>query len=179
MRATCSRWGSLCDPTLVGAVTAAIVLSAVVVHQTGEPSPELRQAMWVLCVFPLTVAIGTTLLLLGQRRRVVDWLGGLPFGVDNLNSVFNGLGEAMELEFVGEGPEQALINERLEQVDENCFVMDFEERGKLATVRIGIVDSKWLPTYSNYLRWQRVKLLVHQVLLPLHDRHAIDAVRIV
>src|ERR1700753_1680633 len=84
-----SRWGVLTDPSIVGVCTAPPFV-ALVAALRMEASPTVVTGLGALAALPLFVAVVTALVLTGARRRVVDWLAGLPFPVENLNAVLNG-----------------------------------------------------------------------------------------
>jgi hypothetical protein len=124
---------------------------------------------------------------MGARGRVVEWLAGLPFPVENLNAVLNGLGEGLEITFAASYPAAAEINVLLDAVSPDTFVTSspaVPEPGAtpaerpVLEVRIGVVDSTRNPTASNHQRYARVRALVDTVLVPLHAQHAVVEVRI-
>jgi hypothetical protein len=45
-------------------------------------------------------------------------------------------------------------------------------------LRVGIYDSKGLPARSHFLRYERFRRIVTEVLVPLHAKHPIKYVRI-
>ena len=125
--------------------------------------------------------------LAGARARVIDWLAGLPFPIENLNAVLNGLGEELEVTFVESYPKAAEINVSLDAVSADTFVTRSPDginpapasAGRpVIEVRIGVIDSKRNPTASNHQRYARVRALVDTVLVPLHAQHAVAEVRI-
>src|ERR1700742_1920098 len=92
MNATTSRWGVLTDPSIVGVCTAPPFVALVAALRL-EASPPVVMGLEALAALTLLVAIAAALALTSARRRVVDWLAGLPFPVENLNAVLNGLGD--------------------------------------------------------------------------------------
>src|SRR3954462_13336243 len=94
MNATTSRWGMLTDPSIVGLGTAPVVV-ALVASIRLEAAPALITAFQGLAAVPLAVAVATALAQTSARARVVEWLSGVPFPVENMNAVLNGLGESL------------------------------------------------------------------------------------
>jgi hypothetical protein len=178
MNASTSRWGVLTDPPLVAVATGVLVIVFLGAVQLDAP-PGTASLLRVLAGAPLAVAILTSLGLLGARRRVVAWLSTLPFPLENMNAVLNGLGEGLEITFTGEGPASAPLNEQLDRVHTDVFVTKNEpEAPHLVEVRIGVVDSKRNPAASAYQRFARVQEVVAKVLVPLSERYPIAGVRI-
>jgi hypothetical protein len=185
MNATTSRWGVLTDPSIVGAATAPPVVALVIALRL-EASPALILGLKLLAAGPIFLAVAVSLALLGARRQVIEWLAGLPFPVENLNAVLNGLGDELEVVFAGEVPESAEINRLCEAVSAESFVTKLGPEGRepepderrWVEIRVGVVDSKRNPAGTNHQRFERVRALVGDVLVPLAARAPIVAVRV-
>ncbi|MEJ7732697.1 MAG: hypothetical protein WKG00_26290 [Polyangiaceae bacterium] len=177
MRATTSRWGMLTDPPVVAVATAVPVVVVLVARRYGVEGA----ALWVLqLVAALPVAAGLlfTLALLGARGRVIEWLAAVPFPVENLNAVLNGLGETLEVTFAGEVPSTERLNADLDKVHSDAFVTESAPAEHRVELRIGVVDSKRNPARSNHQRYARVRAIVDQALVPLSAAFPIREVRI-
>jgi hypothetical protein len=181
MNATTSRFGVLTDPVVVGVCTAP-PLVALVAAVRFEAAPALVTALEGLAAAPLTLAVLLALALRGARAGVVAWLAGLPFPLENLNAVLNGLGETLLVSFTGACPATDELNKLLDPVSAEAFVT---ERGEpkdgengWVEVRIGVVDDKRNPAASNHRRFERVRALVVEVLVPLGARFPIAEVRV-
>jgi hypothetical protein len=204
MNATTSRWGMLTDPSIVGVATAPVVVALLAAIRL-EAAPALITALQALAATPLLVAVAVTLAQRSARGGVVAWLAGLPFPLENMNAVLNGLGESLEVTFHTAAPGVQQLNAALEQVSPDCFVSKSpedkgrplgqppEEAGQAAggyrggptdpgpatvELRIGVVDDKRNPSASNHQRFARVKALVAEVLIPLMEKHPIAEVRV-
>lgn len=185
MNATTSRWGVLTDPGLVGVATAPFVV-AVLAALRLEASPAILTALEVVAVVPVATAVTTALALRGARARVVDWLSGLPFPVENVNAVLNGLGDGLEVSFCGAAPEVPALNVELDQVSAECFVVKAGPEGREPAegelrwleIRIGVADSKRNPSRSNHQRFERLRAVVERVLVPLAARYPISEARV-
>jgi hypothetical protein len=181
MNATTSPWGMLTDASVVGAATAPAFLALLVAIRV-EASPTVVTALEVIAATPLLVAVVLWLALMGARAQVVDWLAGLPFPLENVNALLNGVGETLEITFRDARPDPAELNRALEQVSEDCFVAGNDEPGGAARpwmeVRIGVVDDKRNPAASNHRRYKRVRAIAGQVLVPLAERFPIAEVRV-
>ena len=178
MRATTSRYGVLTDPPVVSAVVGAILVLAIIVLQLDAVSEELLPLMVGLVATPVVVAVVTSQLLRGARSRVVHWLASLPFAVENVNGLLDGVGQNLVVRFEQSLPEREALNAMLEQVSEDSFALEYASEEPEVEVRIGVVDSKLNPTSSSFKRYQRVQALVARALIPLHESHPIAWVRV-
>jgi len=175
MNASCYRWGVCADPALIGLASAVTILAALGLHDRVAD----RALLWGLAALPLAAGIVAMVLMLGARKQVVAWLARVPFAVQNMNGLLNGVGKTMLIRFAGKPPARAALNERLEQVSHDCFALEYEEDDPLVEVSLGVLpDSKINPSGAHYRRLQRVKALVEEVLVPLAREHPIAEVHI-
>ncbi|MCK6590047.1 MAG: hypothetical protein HUU21_34380 [Polyangiaceae bacterium] len=180
MNATTSRYGMFSDPPVV-ALLSGIGLIVLLAALHRGASRDVAYALAGVMVLPIVIALAVTLGLSGARRRVVDWIAGVPFPVENMNAVLNGLGEFLEVQFKEGGPTSVELNKELDQIHPDCFVTKvIPEEGPVETIelRIGVVDSKRNPSASNHLRYERVIAIVERVLVPLSKRFPIVDVRV-
>lgn len=180
MNATASPYGVLTEPALIALFTGVFFLIALGVAQS-EASQTLIYAFAALAASPFTIGFLTTLALMSSRGRVVGWLASQPFPIENMNAVMNGLGELLEITFKQGGPTTPEFNNELDKVHPDCFVSKVNpEEGPAETIeiRIGIVDSKYIPSISNHKRYKRVQELVREVLIPLSERFPIVEIRV-
>jgi hypothetical protein len=177
MKATTSRYGPLTDPPIVSVVTAFSLMALLVARNYGVTGGALT-ALVVLTLLPVLVAVGLTLSLGNARGAVVDWLARMPFAVENMNAVLNGLGESLEVTFAAEPPATEAINAELDKVHPDSFVTQSSIEERRVEIRIGVVDSKRNPAGSNHERFARVRALVDEVLVPLAQQHPIVEVRV-
>lgn len=180
MKATTSRYGVLTDP-IIAAIPSSLLLLAFLASLEMGVSPLAVRVLAALIALPLLVALVVLISLGGARGRVVDWLSGVPFPVENMNAVLNGLGELLEVDFKEGGPTSAELNKELDAVHPDSFVAKVtpeEGTPKQIEIRIGVVDSKRNPAASNHQRYERVRALVDRVLVPLHGRSPIVTVRV-
>jgi hypothetical protein len=179
MNATTSPVGMITDPPLVAAATAVLLIAFLAaLNMAGGP---LATALGVLAATPFAAALLVSVALLGARRRVVDWLSSVPFPVENMNAILNGLGETLEVTLAGgDGarPTTPELNAELDAVNPDAFVTKFEEGDSAIEIRIGVVDSKRNPARSNHQRFVRVKEIVERVLVPLSKKCPIAVVRV-
>jgi hypothetical protein len=122
MNATTSRYGVLTDPPIVALVTSPLVVALLAAHELSL-GPLVVQVLGVLAALPLLVAVAVSLALRGARARVVDWLAGLPFPVENMNAVLNGLGDGLEITFTDACPSSLELNAELDKVSPDAFVI--------------------------------------------------------
>jgi hypothetical protein len=177
MNASTSRYGILTDPPIVALFTVIGVV-ALIVAKDKSASPDVMRIVTALTLLPTGIAVVTWIVLMGARRRVVDWLANLPFPIENMNSVLNGVGEVLEISFSDQCPGEAELNKELEKTSQESFVTKAEPEQRTVEVRIGVVDSKRNPAASNHKRFVRVRELVRGVLIPLHARYPISEVRV-
>jgi hypothetical protein len=188
MNATTSPAGVLSDPPIIALATAPLLITFLAALRL-EVSPLVAQILGVLVALPTALGVLVSLALLGARARVIDWLGGVPFAIENLNAVLNGMGEGLEVTFVADCPTKAELDRELERVSPDAFVTRSPdasgggegaqaELARQMEIRIGVVDSKRNPAASNHRRYVRVRALVDQVLVALHARFPIAEVRI-
>lgn len=175
MNASCYSWGVCADPALAGLASAVTILAALGLRDQVAD----RTLLWGLAALPLAVCAVAMVLMLGARKQVVEWLAQLPFAVQNMNGLLNGVGKTMLIRFEGEPPARAELNERLEQIGHDCFALEHEEGDPLVEVSLGVLpDSKLNPAGAHYRRLLRVKALVNEVLVPLAEEHPIAEVHI-
>jgi hypothetical protein len=183
MNATTSRWGMFTDPSIVGAATAPPVIALLAALRL-EASPNVVLALEAIAAAPLTVAVLLALALMGARAKLIDWLAALPFPVENMNAVLNGLGESLEVVFRDEPPSVPELNVALDKISAETFVTKAgpedakADEPRWLEVRIGIVDSKRNPAATNHERFARVQGIVRDVLVPLADKYPIAEVRV-
>lgn len=177
MNATTSPLGVVGDPPVVAAATA-VLLVAYLAARRSDAAPVLQQVLLVLAIVPVAFAILVTFAILGARGKVVAWLAGLPFPLENMNAILNGLGDELEITFRDgvKVPETSALNPKLEAIHPDSFVTGAEEQA--VVIRIGVVDNKRTPAASNYRRYRRTLDLVERVLVPLHAESPIAVVRV-
>jgi len=177
MKASTAAIGVLTDPPLVAAASAITIMTALLLLRLLA-SPPSNAVLWALGGGPLAIALCALLALSGARGRVVKWLASLPFPVDNVNALLNGVGQNLRLTFRASMPSREELNAALEAVHEDCFALEFHEDEPEVEVRIGVLDSKVNPARSSYRRYCRARAIVSVALLPLLDKHPIASVRI-
>ena len=117
MNATTSPLGVAGDPPLVAAATAVLLVAYLAATRSDAP-PALQQVLLVLVAVPVGFAILVTFAILGARSKLVAWLAGLPFPLENMNAILNGLGDELEVTFKdgAKVPETAAMNAKLDAV---------------------------------------------------------------
>ncbi len=119
MNATISPLGVVTDPPIIAVITAVLLIAFLGALRMDMGSVVL--ILGAVAAVPVTLAFATSLALLGGRKKVVDWLASLPFPLENMNAVLNGLGESLEVSFAGERPSSAELNAALERIHPDAF----------------------------------------------------------
>ncbi len=176
MRASTSPWGVLTDPPVVCAAMAALVVPAAILLRLDLLSPAWL--LWALAATPPLAALMVNLALRGAREQVIAWLAAQPFAIENMNALLDGVGQSVLVRFAGEPPTREALNALLEAVHEDCFALDFARDEPEVEVRIGVPDSKLNPAAAHHRRYRRLRQLVEQALLPLHQDHPIAWARV-
>jgi hypothetical protein len=177
MLAATSPIGAFTDPPLVGVATAILLVIAVPIYRSVL-NPEQVFVIYLAAGLPVGVAAIAWLSLLGARKKVVTWLAGLPFPVENVNSLLAGVGQNLVIRFAEQPPDRDALNERLEQVHPDCFALEYADEEPEVEVRIGVLDSKYNPVRATYRRYARAQRLMAEALVPLSGDHPIEVVHV-
>jgi hypothetical protein len=178
MRASTSRFGALTDPPIVCVLVAAVVVPAIVL---GNLALLPDGALWVvvgLAALPVLAGFGVHVALRGVRSEIIDWLAALPFPLENMNALLNGIGHNLVVRFEGPPPSREHINALLDAVHPDSCCLEVHETEPEVELRIGVVDDKLNPLGANHRRYRRVRALVEQALTPLDQEHPIAWVRV-
>ena len=177
MNAATSPWGVLCDPPFVALTTAILLLAALGALELGAAAVPTK-ILVALVAMPTVVAVVVALRLRNARAAIVEWLATLPFAVDNVNALLNGLGGSLEIQFADTVPAAEEVNPRLDAVHSDCFVTDAKPDDRRLEIRIGVLDSKRNPHGSTHRRYRRCRDLVEKALVPLAESFPIASVRV-
>lgn len=178
MKATTSPLGVLTDPPLVCVAVAVVVVVSVILYNLQVIDAALIPVVLAVAALPIVVAVIATVMLAGARRQVVDWIASQPFAIDNVNGLLDGVAQNLVVRFADAPPERDALNTRIEAVHEDCFALEVKPDDPEVAVRIGVIESKINPAGANHRRYRRVIALVEQALVPLHDEHPIEGVRV-
>ena len=180
MNATPSPIGPLSDFIIASFVSGAIIAIGLFAIR-GSSDPAALYAVLGAVAAPFAVCAIVSFKLRGTREKVVGWLTTLPFPVDNLNALLAGLGDTVELVFTpGTAmPARADLQPRLETVSEDVLLVKERPEERTLEIRLGIIDSKRVPLYTNHQRWKRFCDVSEKVFVPLAKQSPIERVRIV
>ncbi len=178
MRAATSPLGVLTDPSVVCAGLAVVVLASVILYNLGAIGRAELPFVYGAIALPVLLGAAVNALLWPARDKVVTWLGALPFEVDNMNALLNGVAAHLVVRFVGSTPTREQLGEALDRVHEDCFALDFHPEEPEVELVIGVADSKLNPAGANHRRYLRVRQIVDEVLVPLAAEHPIASVRV-
>jgi hypothetical protein len=131
--------------------------------------------------FPFVVSATVSFKLRGTRDKVVAWLTTLPFPVDNLNALLAGVGDTVELVFAPGAamPARTDLQPRLETVSDDILLVKERPDERTVEIKLGVIDSKRVPLYTNYQRWKRLCEVTEKVFAPLAQQTPIERMRIV
>jgi hypothetical protein len=166
------------DPPIVCAGLAVVVLLSVIFYNLDVIHRGQLPFVYVAISLPVLLAIGVNASLSGARKMVVTWLGELPFPVDNMNALLNGVGQHVVVRFGGPPPEREHLTDLLDEVHTDCFALEFHEAEPEVELVIGVPDSKINPAMASFHRFVRVRQMIDDCLVPLSEQHAIEWVRI-
>jgi len=178
MRAATSPIGVLTDPPLVALAEGVIVIIAVTLYNVGVLAKAQLWVVYLVLALPVLAAIGVDMRLRSARAQVVQWLASVPFPVENMNGLLNGVAQNLLVRFRGEPPPRTELNVELDKVHPDCFALEYDANEPEVDVRIGVLDNKINPTTANHRRYRRVQDLIEQALIPLSEKHPIELVRI-
>ena len=180
MNATPSPLGPFSDFIIASLVSSVIIgVGLFVIRHSSNPA-ALYAVLGAVAV-PFVVCAVVSFKLRDTRDKVVAWLTTLPFPVDNLNALLAGLGDTVELVFT-EGtamPARADLQPRLETVSEDILLVKERPDERTVEIRLGVIDSKRVPLYTNHQRWKRLCEVTEKIFVPLARQHPIERMRIV
>lgn len=179
MNAASSPLGVWSDPPVIALAGAVTVTTALLVARFVVTPPP-SWALWSFALAPFVLGACAILAISGARAKVVDWLASLPFPVENMNGLLNGVGQNLVIRFRDSRPTRDELDAALQAVHEDCFALEFHEQDPKIEVeaRIGVLDSKLNPPRAHYRRYRRVREIVERALVPLSERHPIESVRV-
>jgi hypothetical protein len=180
MNATPSPLGPLSDFITVSIVSSFILgVGLFVIRHSSDPAA--LYAVLAATAVPFVVCAVVSFMLHRMRANVVAWLTTLPFAVDNLNALLAGVGDTVELVFT-EGtamPARADLQPRLETVSEDVLLVKERPDERTVEIRLGVIDSKRVPLYTNHQRWKRFCEVTEKIFVPLAKQSPIERMRIV
>ena len=183
MNATPSRWGVLCDITFAAVAASLIAVVGLVI--IGRAARGLELIGWVAAAscIPILVTVTASIVLRGARARVIEWLASLPFPVQNVNALLAGVGDTIEVFFEPLPPGSSLparseLQPLLEAVSEDTLMLRERPDERVIDIRLGVIDSKRNPLYTNHQRWERFGQILSRVLIPLSGSLPIEKVRV-
>lgn len=178
MRAATSPLGVLTDPPVVCAAIAVVVLISVILYNLDILNRPQLPFVYVAIAAPILVGVGVNLSLRGARDKVVAWLGALPFTVDNINGLLNGVAQHLVVRFSGDPPSREALSALLDGVHTDCFALDFHPHEPEVELVIGVPESKANPAGANHRRYVRARRMIDEVLVSVHEGHSIASVRV-
>ncbi len=178
MRAATSRCPVLTDPPVICAGVAVAVLTSVILYNLAIIGRPQLPVVYAAIAVPILTAMGVHAALRGARGEVVEWLGGLPFPVDNLNGLLNGVAEHLVVRFVGDAPSRQTMTDMLDAIHVDCFALDFHDDEPEVCLVIGVPENKLNPAGTNHRRYLRARRMIDECLVALTREFPIESVRV-
>lgn len=176
MNAVTSPYGYLTDYALASALAALPIVLVVRQASVGALASPLTVVFVVAGVAPIIIAVALAATLRGARDEVVSWLAGFPFTIDNVNSLLVGLTDELEISLDGDAPDRRELQGLLDAISDDALVTIAE--GTRVVVKLGVVESKFLPLKSSHQRWVRFRRVIEEFVVPLSKRVPVAGVRI-
>jgi hypothetical protein len=178
MRASTSRYGVLTDPPVVCAMIAVLLVPAIVLYQLGLIDRGGLVFVYPVLALPVVVALAVNAAGRGARQRVVTWLASLPFPLENMNGLLNGVGYKLLVRFVGEPPPRVELNQALDAIHPDVFALEYASDVPEVEVHVGVLESKVNPAGANHRRYRRVHDIVERCFVPMHAERPIAWIRV-
>jgi hypothetical protein len=180
MNACTSPRGYLCDLSLA-ALFSALPLVLIVRQAAGD---DLRSSTTLLLLaiglLPILISLAISFSLRQAREGVIDWMATLPFPVENMNSLLAGISDEFEVHF--QATDCPLTREELQKlldpINDDTLATEVDGEQPVASIKIGVIDSRYLPLRTNHQRYERFRRIVGETLVPLHQKHPLRCVRV-
>jgi hypothetical protein len=177
MNAATHRWGVVCDLSAASALSAVPLVLLVRQAMGGALASPLTAAIGALAVAPIATSLGASLSMRAAREQVISWLAEKPFPIGNMNSLLVGISDQFSVVFAGAPLDRRDLQPALDRVSDDALWVGSSPERRTTDVKIGVPDGR-MPLRSTHLRYVRFRRLVDEVLVPLHERHPIEAVHI-
>ncbi len=178
MRAATSRYGVLTDPPVMCAQVAVVVLLSVILYNLDVINRPQLPLVYGAIALPILGAFAVHFALRSARAKVIAWLAGLPFVVDNVNALLNGVAQHLVVRFAGDAPTRQALSDRLDTIHPDCFALEFHADEPEIALVIGLPESKINPAGANHRRYLRVRRMVDEALVDISKTYAIASVRV-
>lgn len=182
MNGATSPRGWLADPTLASAAAAVPIVLSVRQVLAGEATTPLTLTLYALSLAPIIASQVIAVSLRNAREEVVAWLAAQPFAIENMNGLLCGISDTFELTFADDGkpsPTREEVQSRVGSIAEMTLATDDKPEQRLVVVQIGVIDSKVFPIRTTFQRYEQLKRIVEQALVPLHRERPIAQLRVV
>ena len=184
MNAATSPYGVATDLSMASAFAAIPIVLLVREAVDGGLGSPASIALGLLVAVPVAGSLVIAAQLRGARGRVIDWLAAQPFPIDNVNSLLVGISDSFEVAFEPEDAGTPMLarealQKLVDRVSDDTLATGTFETERRAEIKIGVVESRRLPLRSAYLRYERFRRLVEEVLVPLHRSRPIRQLRVI
>ena len=180
MNAAPSPLGAWCDLAAASILSGVLLMAGLFAVRQSTNTGSLHVALAIAAV-PIATSALLSATLWRSRATVVAWLASLPSRVENLNAVLAGLGDTIEVVFEPgtELPTRPSLQPKLDEISDDVLLVKSRPDERMIQIRLGIIDSKYMPLRSNHRRWKRLVEVVERGLVPLSKTTPIRNVHVV
>jgi hypothetical protein len=180
MNATPSPLGAWTDLGAASILSGVVLLAGLFAVRQSNSTGSLYAALAIAAI-PLAASALLSATLRSSRATVVAWLASLPFPIENVNAVLAGLGDTIEVVFEpGTAlPTRPSLQPKLDEISDDVLFVSSRPDERIIEIRLGIIDSKYMPLRTNHLRWKRLLEVVERGLVPLSKAAPIEKVHVV
>jgi len=180
MNATPSPLGAWTDLGAASILSGIVLLAGLFAVRQSNRTGSLYTALAIAAI-PLAASALLSATLRRSRATVVAWLASLPFPIENVNAVLAGLGDTIEVVFEpGTAlPTRPSLQPKLDEISDDVLLVSSRPDERVIEIRLGIIDSKYMPLRTNHRRWKRLVEVVERGLVPLSKAAPIAKVHVV
>jgi hypothetical protein len=180
MNATPSPLGAWTDLGAASILSGVLLLAGLFAIRQSNSTESLHAALAIAAI-PLAASLLLSATLRRSRATVVAWLASVPFPIENVNAVLAGLGDTIEVVFEPGTllPTRPSLQPKLEEISDDVLFVSARPDERIIEIRLGIIDSKYMPLRTSHLRWKRLVEVVERGLVPLSKTAPIAKVHVV
>ena len=180
MNATPSPLGAWTDLGAASILSGILLLAGLFAVRQSSSTGSLYLALAIAAI-PITASLLLSATLRRSRATVVAWLASVPFPIENVNAVLAGLGDTIEVVFEPGTPlpTRPSLQPKLDEISDDVLFVSARPDERIVELRLGIIDSKYMPLRTSHSRWIRLVEVVERGLVPLSKTSPIEKVHVV